>query len=156
MVNASDIKFGTVVKLQTRLLKIKESKLQELRVKYGKCLSEKQIQEIKSDLFENDSEDANLEIRYDDLIATNNRILIGIITGINLPFGYYFEEYSTHRDSFVGSSQRCAHYVHKPSIRLDKAGKDFEDCFICTEPEIIEILSLDESQKYLEKIFILI
>lgn len=34
---------------------------------------------------------------------------------------------------------------------LSTQGKDFEDYFICTEPEIIEVLSPDESQKYLEK-----
>lgn len=151
MVNASDIKFGTVVKLQTRLLKIKESKLQELRVKYGKCLSEKQIQEIKSDLYMNDAEDEYSTVDYGDLETTNNRVLTGIISGINKPFGYYFTEYSSHTKEFVGNNRQCIHYVHKPSIRLDKAGKDFEDYFTWTTSEIIEILSPEESQKYLEK-----
>ena len=150
-VNAPDIKFGTVVKLQTRLLKIKESKLQNLRSFYGKCLSERQTQEIKNDLFENDSDDNNLEIRYEDLETVDERTHIGLILGINLPFGYYFTEYSVHIKDFVGNNRQCVHYVHKPSICLDKAGKDFEDYFTWTTSEIIEILSPEESQKYLEK-----
>ena len=150
-VNAPDIKFGTVVKLQTRLLKIKPDKSQWLRVMYGKCLSEKQIQQIRNKLYEENSENEDLTINYEDLIATNNRVLTGIITGINLPFGYYFEEYSSPRNVFVGSSQRCVHFVNKPKLILSTQGKDFEDYFIWTEPEIIEVLSPDESQKYLEK-----
>ena len=150
-VNESDIKFGTVVKLQTRLLKIKESKLQYLRIIYGRCLSEKQINKIKSDLYEDDSHDNNLSINYTDLETTSDRIMIGIISGINNSFGYYFTEYSVHSNSFIGSNKHCIHYVNKPKFILDKPGKDFEDYFTWAVPEIIEILSPEESQKYLEK-----
>lgn len=150
-VNTSDIKFGSVVKLQTRLLKIKESKLIRLRAFYGKCLSERQIQEIKNDLYINDEEDEDLYIEYNDLETTGERIHIGLISGISKPFGYYFTEYSEHNKEFIGNNIQCIHYVHKPSIRLDKAGKDFEDYFTWTTSEIIEILSPEERQKYLEK-----
>lgn len=149
-VNESDIKFGTVVKLQTRLLKIKESKLQYLRIIYGRCLSEKQINKIKSDLYEDDSHDNNLSINYTDLETVDNRVLTGIVSGIN-PFGYYFSEYCQHSNSFIGSNNHCVHYVHKPNLTLATPGKDFEDYFTWTKPEIIEILSPEESSMYLEK-----
>ena len=149
-VNESDIKFGTVVKLQTRLLKIKESKLQYLRIIYGRCLSEKQINKIKSDLYEDDSHDNNLSINYTDLETVDNRVLTGIVSGIN-PFGYYFSEYCQHSNSFIGSNNHCVHYVHKPNLTLATLGKDFEDYFTWTKPEIIEILSPEESSMYLEK-----
>ena len=150
-VNAPDIKFGTVVKLQTRLLKIKPDKLQWLRAMYGKCLSERQIQQIQNKLYNNESEDKHLTIDYEDLEIVDESIMIGIFSGINLPFGCYFTEYSTHCKDFIGSNKYCVHYVHKPSISLSLIGKDFEDYSIWTEPEIIEILSPEESQKYLEK-----
>ena len=144
------LKSGTVVKLQTRLLKIKESKLQYLRIIYGRCLSEKQINKIKSDLYEDDSHDNNLSINYTDLETVDNRVLTGIVSGIN-PFGYYFSEYCQHSNSFIGSNNHCVHYVHKPNLTLATPGKDFEDYFTWTKPEIIEILSPEESSKYLEK-----
>ena len=149
-VNESDIKFGTVVKLQTRLLKIQESKLQYLRIIYGRCLSEKQINKIKSDLYEDDSHDNNLSINYTDLETVDNRVLTGIVSGIN-SFGYYFNEYSEHSKTFAANNSHCVHYVNRPNFILDKLGKDFEDHSIWTVPEIIEILSPEESQKYLEK-----
>ena len=152
-VNAPDIKFGSVVTLQTRLLKIKPDKLRWLRAMYGKCLSERQIQQIQNKLYNNESEDKHLTIDYEDLEIVDERIMIGIISGINLPFGCYFTEYSTHCKDFIGSNKYCVHYVHKPSISLSLIGKDFEDYSIWAEPEIIEILSPEESKKYLDKDF---
>ena len=149
-INESDIKFGTVVKLQTRLLKIKESKLQNLRLKYGRCLSERQMQEIQSELFENDLDTDYLIVNYEDLETVGERTFVGVISGINRPFGYYFTEYSHHPKEFRGSSNQCVHYVKKPGIDLLNAGKDFEDYSLWTIPEIIEIISPEESQKYLE------
>ena len=150
-VNTSDIKFGTVVKLQTRQLKIKEDKLRELRINYGKCLSERQIKQIQEEFYDEDFDNDYLTINYEDLETTSDRIIIGIISGINNPFGYYFTEYSVHSNSFIGSNKQCIHYVNKPKFILDKPGKDFEDYFTWAVPEIIEILSPEESQKYLEK-----
>ena len=151
-VNASDIKFGTAVKLQTRQLNIKEDKLQELRLKYGKCLSERQIRRIQQELYaDEDFDNDYLTLNYEDLETGNNRIMIGIISGITNPFGYYFSEYCQHSNSFIGSNNHCVHYVHKPNLTLATPGKDFEDYFTWTIPEIIEILSPEESSMYLEK-----
>jgi hypothetical protein len=151
-VSAPDIKFGTVVKLQTRQLKIKEDKLRDLRINYGKCLSERQIKQIQEELYENENFDNDyLTINYEDLETTNNRIITGIISGISSPFGYYFNEYSQHSNIFIGSNTHCVQFVHKPEFILDKPGKDFEDYFTWTIPEIIEIIPSEESQKYLEK-----
>ena len=66
-VNAPDIKFGTVVKLQTRQLKIKEDKLRDLRINYGKCLSERQINQIQEEFYDEDFDNDYLTINYEDL-----------------------------------------------------------------------------------------
>lgn len=150
-VNTPDIKFGTVVKLQTRQLKIKEDKLQDLRINYGKCLSERQIKQIQEEFYDEDFDNDYLTINYEELETTSDRIMIGMISGINNHFGYYFSEYSQHSNSFNGSNKQCIHYVNKPNFTLTTPGKDFEDYFTWTAPEIIEILSPEESSKYLEK-----
>lgn len=147
-VNQSDIKFGTIVKLQTRLLKIKESKLSRLRAFYGKCLSERQTQMIQNKFYDDESDEKYITVNYEDLIEVNNNIKIGMI--ISTAYGaYYYSDYISD-ESFNGST-RCIAVVNKPPIILNTAGKDFEDYFVWTEPEIIEILSPEESQKYLEK-----
>ena len=66
-------------------------------------------------------------------------------------FEYYFNEYSEHSKTFTANNSHCVHYVNRPNFILDKLGKDFEDYCMWTTTEIIEILSPEESQKYLEK-----
>lgn len=59
--------------LADKFLEIK--KVNAPDIKYGRCLSENQIRQIK-----------------EDLETADNRVLTGIISGINNPFGYYFNE----------------------------------------------------------------
>lgn len=137
------IKFGDIVKLECYTLKISEDKLKELHEKYGKCLSKRQMQEVQSENCENDIDSDLLDICYEDLDISSTREIIGIISGINDSFGYYYNDYSIHTPGF-GSSQFCINFEDKKCIRIDKFGVDFEDYSVYTIPRIIKVLSADE------------
>lgn len=137
------VKFGDIVKLESYKLKIKESKLKELQEKYGACLSRRQMQEVQSENFENDIDSDLLNIHYEDLEIAIIREHIGVISGINDLFGFYYSSYSIHNPGF-GSSQFCISHEDKPLITIDKFGIDFTDYFAETKPRILKVLSPDE------------
>lgn len=140
------IKFGDIVKLECSTLKISKDKLKELQEKYGCCLSRNQMKEIQSKNLENDIDSDLLDIRYEDLEISGTREIIGVISGINDSFGYYYNDYSIYTPGF-SSGQFCINFEHKQSITIDKFGVDFEDYSVQTHPRIIKVLSQDEIKK---------
>ena len=137
------VKFGDIVLLETHQLKIKELKLRELQEKYGVCLSRKQMNSVQNENYENDIDSDLMDISYEDLEITKTTEQIGIISGINNLFGYYFNGYSEHTPGF-GSAQFCQTYEDKRSITIDNIGVDFEDYFIYTKPRIVKVISPKE------------
>lgn len=142
----NQIKFGDIVKLECNTLKIKESKLEELQEKYGCCLSRNQMQEVENENYENDIDSAFLGICYEDLEVSSTREIIGVISGINSLFGYYYNDYSIYTPGF-GAGQFCINFEDKPTIRIDKFGVDFENFSVQTHPRIIKVLSTEEISK---------
>ena len=137
------VKFGDIVLLETHQLKIKESKLRELQDKYGVCLSRNQMNLVQNENYENDIDSDLMNIYFDDLEISKTTEQIGIISGINNLFGYYFNGYSEHTPGF-GSAQFCQTYEDKRSITIDNIGVDFEDYFIYTKPRIVKVISPKE------------
>lgn len=137
------VKFGDIVILETHQLKIKESKLKELQEKYGVCLSRKQMNLVQNENYENDIDSDLMNIYFEDLEITKTTEQIGIISGINNLFGYYFNGYSEHTPGF-GSAQFCQTYQDKCSITIDNIGVDFEDYFVYTKPRIVKVISPKE------------
>lgn len=140
------MKLGDIVKLECYTLKISKDKLKELYEKYGCCLSRRQMQEVQNENYENDIDSDLLDICYADLEISGTREIIGVISGINDLFGYYYNNYSIYTPGF-DAGQFCINFEDKKSISIDKFGIDFEDYSVQTIPRIIKVLSPEEISK---------